>query len=380
MMNYANGSFASVIYPAWQWFETSEFRSLTILVIFALLFASEALCSYRSNSPKTTRQSYMTNLSTFILNDTLMSLMSVSALFVVAEKFWHWGLLHGISDPVLKTVLSFLTLDLTLYLWHRINHTYDCLWMFHKVHHSDPTMNVSTAFRLHFVEVLLTAMVKAIFIMAMGVESAVVLANEAVITLMVMLHHANTRLPGENWLAKLVIVPCLHRVHHSTLRNEHDNNYGAVFSLWDRLFGSFAEKEPAKIGLESIPGMGVLELVRYGLRKNWTPSPQPVIASPQLVEVMIAEAAYYMAKERSFAPGYHYTDWLEAEKEINSRLMVAKKKTKKQAVEMFLESLSQDILGVRQRFLHIEAIRSFFHVNRFWICCSNANMGCSDPS
>ena len=64
MINYANGSFASIVYPAWQWFETSEFRSLTILVIFALLFASEALCSYRSNSPKTTRQSYMTNLGT----------------------------------------------------------------------------------------------------------------------------------------------------------------------------------------------------------------------------------------------------------------------------------------------------------------------------
>ncbi len=121
-------------------------------------------------------------------------------------------------------------------------------------------------------EVVLTAMVKAAFIVVMGVQSAVVLANEAVISLMVMLHHTNIRLPGENWLAKIVIVPCLHRVHHSTLREEHDNNYGAVFSYWDRLFGGFAEKEPEKIGLESMPGLGVLELVRYGLSRSWTPS------------------------------------------------------------------------------------------------------------
>jgi hypothetical protein len=176
-------------------------------------------------------------------------------------------------------------------------------------------------------------MVKAAFIVVMGVQSAVVLANEVVITLMIMLHHANIRFPGESWLAKIFIVPYLHRVHHSTLRKEHDNNYGAVFSFWDRLFGSFAEIEPAKIGVESIPGLGVLELVRYGLSRSWTPSPHPVAASPLVVEKMISEAAYYRAKERGFAPGYEYIDWLEAEKDIVSSI---KKKPKKKPVASFL--------------------------------------------
>jgi hypothetical protein len=245
---------------------------------------------------------------------------------LVAGNFGQWGLLHGVSDPALKAVSSFLALNLTLYLWHRLNHTCDCLWMFHKVHHSDPAMNVSTAFRLHFVEVVLTALVKAVFIMAVGVEPAVVMANEALITLLVMFHHANIRFPWEDWLARLVVVPYLHRVHHSTLRNEHDNNYGAVFSFWDRLFGSFAEKEPEEIGLASIPGLGVLELVRYGLSKNWTAVPRPVAANPQSVERMIAEAAYYRAKERNFAPGYEHIDWLEAEKEIKSRVRQGEKR------------------------------------------------------
>ena len=181
-MTFAYSTLISSAYSAWLGLNATDLRNMAILLVFALLFALEALGSYRNTPAKTTRQSYLTNLGTFLMNDTLMSLMSVSALLLVAENFGQWGLLHGVSDPALKTVFSFLALDLTLYLWHRLNHAYDCLWMYHKVHHSDPTMNVSTAFRLHFVEVVLTALVKAVFIMVMGVESAVVIANEALIT------------------------------------------------------------------------------------------------------------------------------------------------------------------------------------------------------
>ncbi|MFZ4703252.1 MAG: sterol desaturase family protein [Candidatus Methylumidiphilus sp.] len=307
-------------HPAWLQFNANELRSVSILLVFLLLFALEALSGYRKNSNVATRQSFLTNLGTFLMNDTLMSLMSVSALFLVAENFGHWGLLHQVSDPFTKGVLSFLALDLTLYLWHRLNHRQDSLWMFHKVHHSDPTMNVTTAFRLHFVEVVLTAMVKAALILALGIDSAMLLANEALITLMIMFHHANIHFSGEHWLAKIFIVPSLHRVHHSTLRMEHDNNYGAVFSIWDRLFGSLAEREPKKIGLESVPGLGVFELVRYGLSASWLPSPKPAVAaSQQALEKMIAEAAYYRSKARGFVPGYDYIDWLEAEREITAR-------------------------------------------------------------
>ncbi len=308
--------------PAWLEFSAADVRALAILAVFALLFAWEALRGYRKEPAKTTRESYLTNLGTFLLNDTLMSLMSVSSLLLLAEHFSRKGLLAWIHNSMLKTALSFLLFDLVLYLWHRVNHTFDCLWMFHKVHHSDPSMNASTAFRLHFVEVVFTTVVKAVFVVVTGVEAAVLLANEVVITVLIMFHHANIRFKGERLLGGLIVVPYLHRVHHSTLRKEHDNNYGAMFSFWDRLFGSFAEKEPMTIGLESIPGQGVLQLVRYGLTCSWTPaSPQPAgVASQQFLERMIAEAAYYRAEKRGFAQGDAYRDWLEAEREILSRL------------------------------------------------------------
>jgi len=330
MISHAHATYAlSIFDPAKLGISAADLRTIAILVVFVLLFALEALGGHLKTPPKTTRQSYFSNLGTLIMNDTLMSVMSVSGLMVLAGHFSQWGLLRHVPDTLLKAVLSFLALDLALYLWHRVNHTFDWLWMFHKVHHSDPSMNVTTAFRLHFVEVFLTVAVKVVLIVLMGVEPSLVLVNEALITLLVMFHHANIRFAAEHWLAKIFVMPYLHRVHHSTLRKEHDNNYGAVFSIWDRLFGSFAEKQPEKIGLAGVRGMGVLELVWYGLSWSWIPSSEPITETRyNRVEKMIAEAAYYRSMKRGFLPGYDFIDWVEAEREILSRLGKGKPKGK----------------------------------------------------
>jgi len=290
-------------------FTAEEWRILAILLVFALLLAVEASFARKEHRPKEYRRSYLANLGTLFLNDTLLSLLSVSSLWVVAERYAGFGLLSDMPNPGLKVVLSFVLLDLTLYFWHWANHRFDWLWMFHKVHHSDRVMNVSTAFRLHFVEVLLTVAVKALFIVAVGVDAPVVLANEAVITLFVMFHHANLSFPGERWLGRLAIVPFLHRVHHSARRAEHDRNFGAVFSWWDRIFGTLAELQPAEIGLRNVPGQNLLELVKYGLTRQTLPNPQSL-------RTMIAEAAYYRAERRGFQPGDEILDWVEAEREI----------------------------------------------------------------
>jgi sterol desaturase/sphingolipid hydroxylase (fatty acid hydroxylase superfamily) len=312
--------FTSILTPpfaglTWPEFTPEGLRTALILIAFAVLFALEARFGYRKTPAKVTRQSYGANTTTFVLNDTLMSLLSVSSLLLVAERYGDMGILAQISNPFWQVVLSLILLDLVLYVWHRANHAFDGLWMFHKVHHSDLSMNVSTAFRLHFGELLLTTLVKAVFIVLTGVDAAILLLNETLITLNVMLHHSNLAFRWERWLARLLVVPYLHRVHHSVRRDEHDNNYGALFSLWDRMFGTLAEREPAEIGLRHVAAQNFLELVKFGL----TPEPAPSIQS---VQAMIAEAAYYKAEKRGFAPGCDFLDWLEAEKEIKARMTI----------------------------------------------------------
>jgi sterol desaturase/sphingolipid hydroxylase (fatty acid hydroxylase superfamily) len=222
-------------------------------------------------------------------------------------------------NSVSKTALSFLLLDFLLYAWHRICHRFDGLWMFHKVHHNDPYLNVSTAFRIHIAELVITTVLKSAYIIMLGIDKTVVFAYETAYPLLVMFHHTNISFPGEKWLGQIIVTPHLHRTHHSIERREHDSNYGAIFSIWDRIFLSRKDIEPAGIGIRGESPQSLWGLVKFGFISNVPPTvPVPANAGQVSVNIhaMIAEAAYYKAEKRAFSPGYEIYDWLEAKKEI----------------------------------------------------------------
>ena len=137
-------------------------------------------------------------------------------------------------------LLDVLILDLFIYWWHRANHMLPVLWRFHEVHHLDRHLDATTAVRFHFGEVLLSAVVRAAVIIAFGIPLASVLVFETAVLMSALFHHANLRLPAavERPLNWVIITPRLHWVHHHAVRRDTDSNYGTIFSLWDRLFGS----------------------------------------------------------------------------------------------------------------------------------------------
>jgi len=278
-----------------------------LFMFFVLFLICERQDPKEKRLPKQLRQSYRVNMQLFVFNSVVMWLLSVPSLLVFAEQYSDKGLLNYIPNPACRTVLSFLAMDLLLYLLHKASHRFDCLWMFHKVHHNDPYLNVSTAFRIHLLEVLIINAMKAMLVVVLGIEWAVLLANEAIITFFTMLHHTNSSFRGEKLLGRVIITPYLHRVHHSTERNEHDRNYGAVLSIWDRLFGTLAELEPAEIGVKGSTEQDLGGLVKCGFSMK---------TGPADLKVMIAEAAYYKAEKRGFHPGHELRDWLEAKSEI----------------------------------------------------------------
>ncbi|MDF9392172.1 MULTISPECIES: sterol desaturase family protein [Methylococcus] len=305
----------------WPDVTVEDVLSAVILITFASLMAIEIRYGGGVRTDPSVRKSYRTNLSLFLFNDLLMSALSVSSLLVLAECHAGGGLLAGVSTPWLRGLLALLLLDLVLYCWHWASHRLPWLWLFHKVHHSDHSMNVTTGFRLHFAEVLLTVLVKAGFIVVTGVHAAQVLFSEALITLAVLFHHADISFPGECRLGHIFIVPSLHRVHHSALRSEHDRNYGALFSFWDRFFGTLLEVQPAQIGLRDVEPLNFTETLKFGFTYVYMPTPRPLRLRPrQPLEPMIAEAAYFRAEKRGFVPGFEMFDWLAAEREIEERL------------------------------------------------------------
>jgi sterol desaturase/sphingolipid hydroxylase (fatty acid hydroxylase superfamily) len=142
----------------------------------------------------------------------------------------------GISGAA-EIVLAFLLLDLTFYYWHVANHRIAFLWRFHNVHHVDPDLDVSTAFRFHFVEVGLSAAFRVAQVLLIGPSIAAYAIYEAVFQLGTLFHHSNVRLPVavDRALSLLVVTPRVHGIHHSDIRQENFSNWGVVLSWWDRL-------------------------------------------------------------------------------------------------------------------------------------------------
>ena len=299
----------------WPTMALGEVLALTLLMAFVILATLEFQAPREKQPKKYLRESYKTNFSLFIVNSIAMSLVSASSLLILAERYSDKGLLNTLSNHTWKAVLSFLLLDLLMYLWHKASHRFDCLWMFHKVHHNDPYLNISTAFRIHVLELFIIFILKAISIIIFGIEEAMVLTSEAVMTFFIMFHHTNISFMGEKLLGQIIIVPSLHRTHHSTQRCEHDSNYGAVLSLWDRLFGTLSKVEPVAIGIKGNSPQDFVNLIKFGFTLPTQPTVQPLN-----LDAMIAEAAYYKAEKRGFYPGNDLHDWLEAKGEIITRV------------------------------------------------------------
>ncbi|NTW83228.1 MAG: sterol desaturase family protein [Chlorobiaceae bacterium] len=161
-----------------------------------------------------------------------------------SRKVWPgFGILA--LHPVVVAILIILLIDLWMYLWHRLNHETAFLWRFHSIHHSDPSLDVTTSLRFHFLEILLSEVLRLPLFMLLGAGIEHMLLYSLLMTPVIEFHHSNVSIPpAMDRLARLIIPsPMMHRLHHSRLRSEHDSNYGSMLSLWDRLFGSFLTRE-----------------------------------------------------------------------------------------------------------------------------------------
>ena len=154
----------------------------------------------------------------------------------------HLGILNWVAAPNwLTVVLAFLLLDFTFYYWHRLLHQVPVLWRFHNVHHIDPDLDVSTALRFHFGEIALSLLFRVPQLVLIGCSPATFVIFETCFTAVAEFQHSNWRLPFrlERALNKILVTPRMHGIHHSLIPEETDSNYSTIFSLWDRLNGSF---------------------------------------------------------------------------------------------------------------------------------------------
>lgn len=149
------------------------------------------------------------------------------------------GLLHWIGMPAwLGWLLAVLLLDAWTYLWHRLNHVVPFFWRFHRLHHSDRAMDVTTASRFHVVEILLSSLLRVPVLVLIGCDIEHLALYELLLFAVVQFHHANIGLPAavDRALRVIIVTPYLHKVHHSVVVAECNSNYSSLFSWWDRVF------------------------------------------------------------------------------------------------------------------------------------------------
>ncbi|HZI00760.1 MAG TPA: sterol desaturase family protein [Flavisolibacter sp.] len=183
------------------------------------------------------------NLGIGVLN-VLLNFIPASLLVYLLEIIDQnaIGLLKQFTISLgLQIIITIALLDLWMYVWHRLNHTIPFLWRWHLFHHRDQKMNTTTAVRFHIVELLLSVPGKAVIFCVFGCSFLPVIIYEIGFFSSIVFHHSNIRIAHrtDRIYSILFASPIMHRIHHSKRREETHSNYGAVFSVWDRLFRSW---------------------------------------------------------------------------------------------------------------------------------------------
>ncbi|MBL9190148.1 MAG: sterol desaturase family protein [Opitutaceae bacterium] len=185
------------------------------------------------------------NLALGTLNAVVVALFFAGLWLAVTEWTAERGLgllnlLSGDVAPWLRVALALLLLDAWTYGWHRLNHRVPFFWRFHRWHHMDRGMDVTTASRFHTGEIVLSSLLRVPVLLLIGCGIGELALYETLLFAVVQFHHANIALPAglDRALRLIIVTPALHKVHHSVVRAECDSNYASLFSWWDRLFGS----------------------------------------------------------------------------------------------------------------------------------------------
>lgn len=166
-------------------------------------------------------------------------LLQPVASWIVRERI---GLLQWAEWPRwAEIVAAIVLLDYTLWWWHWANHRVPFLWRFHLVHHVDRDLDASTALRFHFGELALSIPVRATQMILIGVDPFSLWLWQTILFASILFHHANIRLPLglERALARLIVTPRMHGIHHSDRHNETDSNWSSLLSVWDFVHRTF---------------------------------------------------------------------------------------------------------------------------------------------
>jgi sterol desaturase/sphingolipid hydroxylase (fatty acid hydroxylase superfamily) len=151
------------------------------------------------------------------------------------------GLLNWLAPPGWAPgIVTFLLMDYAYWWWHRANHLVPLFWRFHNVHHTDLDLDVSTAARFHFGEMVFSVGFLSLAVVGFGVAPLMFIGFFITLEAATLFHHSNWKLPLglERALNCVIVTPRMHGIHHSIVQRESNSNWGTIFCWWDKLHGT----------------------------------------------------------------------------------------------------------------------------------------------
>ncbi|MFV0248348.1 MAG: sterol desaturase family protein [Tenacibaculum sp.] len=267
------------------YFETIPSSQRSIILVagisfFWLLESAIPLFKFKYNKWKHAFPNLFFTGTTIVVNFALAFLLLRTSDWVVANNF---GIINWLPKmPLwLYVFLGLLFLDFFgAYLAHLVEHKVILLWMVHLVHHTDHNVDTTTANRHHPLESLVRFFFTLAGVLLAGTPIAIIMLYQSMSLIFTQLTHANIKMPKkiDKLMSYFLVSPDMHKVHHHNLLPYTDSNYGNIFSIWDRIFGTYREIDREKIvyGVDTYPdeikNSSLLELLKQPFQKYRKPT------------------------------------------------------------------------------------------------------------
>ena len=191
-----------------------------------------------------TKKRWFSNFGLSFINTIVWRLLLIitpaSVAFYIQES-WIW-FFNFLNIPfVLELVISIILLDCLIYFQHVLSHKWKWFWKLHSIHHSDITLDVSTALRFHVLEIVLSLFIKIFFVILLWLNPISIVIFEIILVNSAIFSHSNLKLPEslDKILSCIIVTPSFHQVHHSVIHKQTDSNYWFFLSVWDKIFWTY---------------------------------------------------------------------------------------------------------------------------------------------
>jgi sterol desaturase/sphingolipid hydroxylase (fatty acid hydroxylase superfamily) len=236
------------------YFETIPTAHRTALLVGGIAFfwiieSITPLFSFKYKKVKHAGINIFFTLTTILVNFPMAFILVKSSDWAVANDF---GIINWLPSMPLwaYAIFGLMVLDLVgAYFVHWVEHKVKWMWMFHLIHHSDTNIDTTSANRHHPGESVFRFVFTTIAVLITGAPMWMVFMYQSISVVLSQFNHANIGLPKwmDNVISYLIVTPDMHHVHHHYTQPFTDSNYGNIFSIWDRVFGTYMDLERSQI-------------------------------------------------------------------------------------------------------------------------------------